>query len=154
MGRGRGSGRKGVACGRRRTTDDQASVLDDGQDRGEAGKVGDNRKSRTSAEKGGRETKGGLEMAYSAARHGHDTQRADDTDKRRKRDKGGQNQCSRRLRAALERNARTISSKLAQAVDRPRQAKLSQAKRESAKREPSQGDTGKEPKATKKETSV
>ena len=36
---------------------------------------------------------GGLEMAYSAARHGHDTQRADDTDTRRKRDKGGQNQC-------------------------------------------------------------
>ena len=103
---------------------------------------------------GGKGNKGGLEMAYSAARHGHDTQRADDTDKRRKRDKGGQNQCSRRLRAALERNARTISSKLAQAVDRPRQAKLSQAKRESAKREPSQGDTGKEPKATKKETSV
>ena len=33
-------------------------MLDDGQDRGEAGKVGDNRKSRTSAEKGGRETRG------------------------------------------------------------------------------------------------
>ena len=78
-----------VDDGRRRPV-----VLDDGQDRGEAGKVGDNRKSRTSAEKGGRETKGGLEMAYSAARHGHDTQRADDTDTRtrRKRDKGGQNQ--------------------------------------------------------------
>jgi len=54
--------------GRRRT-----SVLDDGQDRGEAGNVGDNRKSRTSAEEGGRETRGGLEMAYSTratrARH-------------------------------------------------------------------------------------
>ena len=56
LGRGRGSGRKGVACGRRRTTDQV--VLDDGQDRGEAGKVGDNRKSRTSAEEGGRETRG------------------------------------------------------------------------------------------------
>ena len=93
MGRGRGSARKGVACGTRRTTDDQASVLDDGQDRREAGNVGATRKSRTSAEEGGRETRGGLEMAYSAARHGHDTQRADDTDTRRKRDKGGQNQC-------------------------------------------------------------
>ena len=78
-----------VDDGRRRPV-----VLDDGQDRGEAGKVGDNRKSRTSAEKGGRETRGGLEMAYSAARHGHDTQRAEDTDTRtrRKIDKGGQNQ--------------------------------------------------------------
>ena len=93
LGRGRGSGRKGVAC-RRRADDGDQVVLDDGQDRGEAGKIGDNRKSRTSAEEGGRETRGVLEMAYSAARHGHDTQRAEDTDtrKRRKRDKGGQNQ--------------------------------------------------------------
>ena len=81
LGRGRGSGRKGVAC-RRRADDGDQVVLDDGQDRGEAGKIGDNRKSRTSAEEGGRETRGGLEMAYTAARHGHDTQRAEDTDTR------------------------------------------------------------------------
>ena len=72
-------------------------MLDDGQDRGEAGKVGDNGKSRTSAEKGGRETRGGLEMAYySAARRGHDTQRRSALRRRTrpegKSDKGGQNQ--------------------------------------------------------------
>ena len=95
--------------------------MDDGQDRGEAGKVGDNRKSRTSAEKGGRETRGvrdsvlGTGMTRSALRtrtHGH----------------GGKE--TREVKTSVpdvcappRAECAHVIKQAAQAVDRPRQAK-------------------------------
>jgi len=93
LGRGRGSGRKGVACGRRRTTETKlcwtTARTAERLERWEIiGRAAHQRR------RGEGKQRGGLEMAYAAARHGHDTQRAYDTDTRtrRARDKGGQNQ--------------------------------------------------------------